>query len=257
MSRGTVSINSNHSESPVRQSMETASTRPPEPHDGGTFIEMVPTSTSALESESSPSTGNRRRVAHVLNAVGNWMATPARDRFDDSRFRGGLANTYPVIPGEIHRNGELAETQQRYNSGRDATPRPSRANSFSGSDARLGRITTLPSGLSPSSPSSPRSLRAPSPLRSSTLPVNQNRTSSDLPSPARGRQPIARPRRDTLTVPSPTYGHARHASSPEHPAAPITEIPTMPNSPSIVISTDPGPSSSHSPKIHSSPPGTP
>ncbi|TVY82447.1 hypothetical protein LSUE1_G004250 [Lachnellula suecica] len=187
----------------------------------GTSMETVPTAATHQNNQllrsttaSTTDAGNRKRVATALTAIVNHLGTAAH--FDDSEFKHGKALDFPEIPGEQHRNPTLPQIREQYNQHRDSdepsTPilreRHSRA-SFTGSiNSGLGieRYTTSPRAASPHSPQSPRS---PSPYpRSSTLPVQ--RTSSELHNPPSPSSPAlseggARPRRDTLEVPSPVH----------------------------------------------------
>ena len=78
--------------------------------------------------------GNRRRVASVLMAVGNYLGTAAHDRFGGREFQDGIAADFPEIPGEEQRNPGLSRIRRGYNPNRDAdghvTPMVSRRPSF-------------------------------------------------------------------------------------------------------------------------------
>lgn len=141
----------------------------------------------SLGQEKPPSDlGNRRKVANVLTAIGNYVGTAAEFRLDDSEFKHGKAVDFPEIPGEDQRNPNLPHIREAYNQTRDAdgniTPilRPSRAPSINGS---IISGLDIEGGAGTSEPASPRSPTS----QFSTPPAN-----SDRP----------RIRRDTLEVPS-------------------------------------------------------
>ncbi|KAB8299060.1 hypothetical protein EYC80_001185 [Monilinia laxa] len=136
--------------------------------------------------KSPPDVGNRRKVANVLTAIGNYVGTAAEFRLDDSEFKHGKAVDFPEIPGEDQRNPKLPHIREAYNQTRDAdgniTPilRPSRAPSINGS---IISGLDIEGGVGTAEPVSPRLPTSPFP----TSPEN-----SDRP----------RIRRDTLEVPS-------------------------------------------------------
>ncbi|KAH8684379.1 hypothetical protein BGZ60DRAFT_466844 [Tricladium varicosporioides] len=68
----------------------------------------------------SPDEGSRRKIAHTLTAIGNYLGNPAPDRFDDSEFKHGPAIDFPEIPGEDYRNRALPQIREQYNPSRDA-----------------------------------------------------------------------------------------------------------------------------------------
>ncbi|CAD6445916.1 5d690aee-2ed0-4170-bf39-2259aa5714d5 [Sclerotinia trifoliorum] len=150
--------------------------------------EIAPTTSSrpslALAKLSSD-VGNRRKVATVLTAIGNYIGTAAEFRLDDSEFKHGKAVDFPEIPGEDQRNAKLPHIREAYNHTRDVdgniTPmlRPSRAPSINGSIISGLDIEASTGTGEPASPRSP--------------------ASHFSASPANGDRP--RLRRDTLEVP--------------------------------------------------------
>lgn len=200
-------------------------------------------------------TGNRRKVARTLTAMGNYLSNAMHDRLDDSGFKHGKALDFPEIPGEEHRNRALRQIREQYNSGHETEgcitpvirePR-SRAGSF---------ISTAPSMRSIDDGSTPRATspqraRSRSPAPSPTTPRDSGDGSStirrdssthrnSLSSPRlNGVQQRTQPqkrRRDTLEVPSPA-----HYSPGQNSAFSIPSIVTSPgrqNSPAIVVSSD-------------------
>ncbi|KAI9642351.1 hypothetical protein NHQ30_009155 [Ciborinia camelliae] len=136
--------------------------------------------------KSSSDVGNRRKVANILTAIGNYVGTAAQFRLDDSEFKHGKAVDFPEIPGEDNRNPNLQHIRETYNQPRDpdgnTTPafRPSRAPSINGSIISRLDIEDGTAMAEPTSPWSP---------------------ASQLSSPtANGDRP--RLRQDTLEVPS-------------------------------------------------------
>lgn len=148
--------------------------------------------------KSTTDVGNRRKVANVLTAIGNYVGTAAEFRLDDSEFKHGKAVDFPEIPGEDQRNSKLSHIREAYNPTRDAdgniTPilRPSRAPSINGS---IISGLDIECGTETAEPASPRSP-----------------TSQFSPSSANGDKPRAR--RDTLEVPSQVHHNlARYDTS--------------------------------------------
>ncbi|TRX89059.1 hypothetical protein FHL15_010078 [Xylaria flabelliformis] len=189
---------------------------------------------------------HRNNVATLLNKFGEYLGTPAPDRYDNSIFEEGKTE-FPEIPGEAGRVAGFEDLRDWYRNthqqedGGSVIPGLSRVESSS-SFRMLDRDT---------SPS-----RAPrSPSRSSTTPVEQ----SEYPSPELGRvttsPPVAGPsrrtRRDTLEVPSrprPTHFHFQHDSTP-HTHSSTTVLDTE-GSPKIVVSAEPEESSPNTPTMH-------
>lgn len=215
-----------------------------------THNEIMPTTTHTTVGQSDA--GNRVKVANALAKIGNYIGTPAQDRFDLSEFKHGKALDWPEIPGEEQRNSKLTKTRETYNQKREELPveRPSRAPSIIGSEVSgLERRSTTPRASSPHPLLSPHS-SSPSTFQlphASTFSVG--RRSSELqndisPSRAGSPGPRLKQRRDTLKVPH--HSHARSSLSTS--TIPIVATPESPVSPSIIISSDAEPSSSsHAP----------
>ncbi|ESZ95869.1 hypothetical protein SBOR_3763 [Sclerotinia borealis F-4128] len=174
--------------------------------------------------------GNRRKVANVLTAIGNYVGTAAEFRLDDSEFKHGKAVDFPEIPGEDQRNPKLPHIREAYNQSRDAngniTPilRSSKAPSINGSIISGLDIEGSTGTAEPASP------RLPTPQLSS--------------SPANGDRP--RPRRDTLEVPAQArlnltrFDTSRSESQPSPVIVVSSEVTDMP---SLVHTLPPKPSS--------------
>ena len=195
-------------------------------------MEIAPTSNRLAQGSShveKPSDrGSRRKVAKGIIEVANFFGNAADDQFDDSEFKQGKAGDFPEIPGEENRNRALMQIREKYNqrrdTGRSVSPMPrSRAESFTGS------VRAAP--------------RSASPVPSIAMPRRRQDRSSSEPQYAsiaesadlRGRRPAQR--RETLEVPSPVqYSYFRHDPSP---SPIIVPSPETPNSPTIVVSSDP------------------
>ncbi|KAF1809147.1 hypothetical protein P152DRAFT_170870 [Eremomyces bilateralis CBS 781.70] len=166
--------------------------------------------------------GARKQVAKALNSVSDWFVTPAPDRYDYSEFKFGRAGMYPTVPGEASRNKQLRHTEEQYRAlkGEEGAP--------TGLSRRASRISFAESGVASRSPSPSPSMRAPMQARIRTMsdPIEASRSTSD-PSP--GFQPR---RRDTLQVPSPY-------PSPTRPTPAVVLTPSVPSSPTIVLSSPP------------------
>ncbi|QSZ32101.1 hypothetical protein DSL72_001670 [Monilinia vaccinii-corymbosi] len=182
--------------------------------------------------KSPPDVGNRRKVANVLTAIGNYIGTAAQFRLDDSEFKHGKAVDFPEIPGEDQRNPKLQHIREAYNQTRDAdgniTPilRPSRAPSINGS---IISGLDIESGAGAAEPVSPR---PPTSQFSSSL------ADSDRP----------RLRRDTLEVPSQVHHNLTRydTSRSESQTSPViivssetTDIPSQVHKPLSKPSTPP------------------
>ncbi|OBT60549.1 hypothetical protein VE03_10167 [Pseudogymnoascus sp. 23342-1-I1] len=145
--------------------------------------------------------GNRRTIARAIGMFAK-VADPAPDRFNYDGFRHGPAAGWPTLPGEEVRNANLPQIRRQFNQTRDvegSVTRPSRAASFTGSNASIRHPSPSPSH-------SPRE-------------ASFERALSDGVVMTRGR-----PRRDTLEVPVAHHGLG------------IVEAPDGPSSPTIVIS---------------------
>lgn len=234
--------------------------------DRGTSSEKVPTTNEQAPGHdlqaNGPRTadvGNRRKVANALLTIGNYLGTAAHDRFDDSEFKHGKAVDFPEIPGEEQRNSALTQIRDRYNQHRETDgdassmfhERPSRAGSFAGSISSGFGVdggTRTPRSSSPQPPSSP--LPSPTTPRrqqhASTLPAGktsfelQNAPSSS--SAASGGGGLAQ-RRATLAVPSRVPHGSSRNNPPASSIAPTVTVAGGQNSPAIVISSEPDPSS--------------
>ncbi|KAF7942417.1 hypothetical protein BELL_0386g00050 [Botrytis elliptica] len=170
----------------MRQSLSNSSGRTSPEIEHHEIAQTLSNRPSLGLTKSSTDVGNRRKVANVLTAIGNYVGTAAEFRLDDSEFKQGKAVDFPEIPGEDQRNPKLPHIREAYNQTRDAdgniTPilRPSRAPSINGS---IISGLDIECGTGTPEPASPR------------LP-----TSQFSPSSANGDKPRAR--RDTLEVPS-------------------------------------------------------
>lgn len=193
--------------------------------DGGTSIKIMSTISRPGQQGQRPGipdVGNRRKVANALFTIGNYLGTVAHDQFHNSEFKSGKALDFPEIPGEASRNRALPQIREQYNHSRDeeraVTPdNHSRAGSFiSNASGFAGE------GSSIASPQSPQSLHS-SPTFPSVARNNRphaNTLSVDVRS--QSRSPLsfagatgARPRRDTLEVPS----LVRHSFVRNNPSA--------------------------------------
>ncbi|KAI0483795.1 hypothetical protein F4859DRAFT_474191 [Xylaria cf. heliscus] len=184
---------------------------------------------------------HRNKVATLLNQFGEYLGTPAPDRYDNSVFVEGKTE-FPEIPGEAGRVAGFEEMRDWYRTthqtedGGSVIPGLSRVESFA-------------------------SFRVPdrdvSPSRSNTTPAEQ----SEYPPPELGRvttSPVAgpgrRPRRDTLEVPSrpsPAYlrlGNGSLSSPTPSPAM----IQDTKGSPKIVVSAEPEESAPTTPTMRGS-----
>lgn len=169
----------------ARQSFSNSSTRTSHEIEHREIAQNTNRRSSLALAKSSSDVGNRRKIANILTAVGNYVGTAAEFRLDDSEFKHGKAVDFPEIPGEDQRNPKLSDIREAYNQTRDSdgniTPilRPSRAPSINGSIISGLDIEGSTGSAEPTSPRSP--------------------TSQFPSSPANGDRP--RLRRDTLEVP--------------------------------------------------------
>ncbi|KAI0553252.1 hypothetical protein F4679DRAFT_580920 [Xylaria curta] len=209
-------------------------------------VELTTIATSANHEPVPLSISNKHRnnVANLLNKFGEYLGTPAPDRYDNSVFKEGKTE-FPEIPGEAGRVAGFEDLRDWYRNthqqeeGGSVIPGLSRVESSSS-------IGIHDRDASPSRP--PRS-----PSRSSTTPVEQ----SEYPSLELGRvttSPVAGPsrrsRRDTLEVPTrprPAHIHLQHSSTP-HTHTSTTVLNTE-GSPKIVVSAEPEESSPNTPTM--------
>lgn len=145
--------------------------------------------------------GSRRRVARAFEIIGDKLGTPAPDTFDDSEFLTGRAADFPTVPAEEQRNPELPQIMASYNPPRDseghATPNLAlRRQRSRGGESYAGSVV---SGLGIQRPASEEDREVAAGELSRNDPAaagSKTRSSADEG---------ARPRRDTLEVPAPTY----------------------------------------------------
>ncbi|KAI0907378.1 hypothetical protein F4823DRAFT_630380 [Ustulina deusta] len=217
-------------------------------------LETVTTNTTDGPVPLSISNKHRKKVATMLNQVGEYLGTPSPDRYDNSVFQEGKAE-FPEIPGEAGRVAGFEDLRDRYRSSRQHVDDESiipglipRVNSSSSIRISADR------NPSPSRP--PRS-----PSRSSTTPAEQNEY-SPLEISRITTSPVAgsarRARRDTLEVPRrprPVHIHPRNSSSSS------TKSPAMilntEGSPKIVVSGEPEETWPTAPTENPSPLGLP
>lgn len=197
--------------------------------------------------------GSRRKVAHTLTAIGNYLGTVAHDQYE-SEFKRGKALDWPEIPGEVNRNKALLQIREQYNQAReddeDMTPAPHRQSSRAGSF-----VESINSNLGEGNSTTPRSHSPGGLLHASTLPAGKNsfekHHSSASNSAANATLSRPRKRRETLDVPgsSPFYHSAGREnsgtsgnSSPVSPSILPPIVTTAPgdgpSSPTIVVSSD-------------------
>ncbi|KAI0861266.1 hypothetical protein F4860DRAFT_174961 [Xylaria cubensis] len=229
-----------------RETPETA--QHDEPSRDSIELTTITTITTSGNHEPVPlsiSNKHRNNVATLLNKFGEYLGTPAPDRYDNSIFEEGKTE-FPEIPGEAGRVAGFEDLRDWYRNthqpedGGSVIPGLSRVESSS-SFRMLDRDT------SPSRP--PRS-----PSRSNTTPVEPG----EYPSPELGRvttSPVAGPsrrtRRDTLEVPTrprPTHFHFQHGSTSNTHSS--TTVLDTEGSPKIVVSAEPEESSPSTPTMH-------
>ncbi|KAI1423115.1 hypothetical protein F5Y12DRAFT_555341 [Xylaria sp. FL1777] len=216
-------------------------------------LETVTTNTTYGPVPLSISNKHRNKVATLLNQFGEYLGTPAPDRYDNSVFQEGKAE-FPEVPGEAGRVAGFEEIRDWYRSSHQQEydgsmiPELSRVHSFS--SIRNSEGGSADRNTSPSRP--PRS-----PSRSRTTPVEQNEyssselnriTTSPVPNLAR------RTRRDTLEVPNrPRPVHIRPRNSSSSSAQSPAMILNAEGSPKIVVSAEPEDASPTTSAAHASP----
>ncbi|KAI0193121.1 hypothetical protein F4808DRAFT_464910 [Astrocystis sublimbata] len=175
---------------------------------------------------------HRNTVATVLNRWGEYLGTPAPDRYDNSVFAEGKTE-FPEIPGEAGRVAGFKNIQDRYRASRQleeggsVIPGLSRTESISSFRLNARDASPAPSMRSP--------------LRSNTMPAEQR----DLPTVELGRVTTSpagpsRPRRDTLEVPSrPRPAHLRFTNGAGSSLHSPTMILDSDGSPKIIVSAEP------------------
>lgn len=144
---------------------------------------------------------SRRRVARAFEIIGDKLGTPAPDTFDDSEFLTGRAADFPTVPAEEQRNPELPQIMASYNPPRDseghATPNLAlRRQRSRGGESYAGSIV---SGLGIQRPESDEDREV------AAAELNGNDPAAAGPNTRSSADEGARPRRDTLEVPAPTY----------------------------------------------------
>lgn len=215
-------------------------------------LRTVTTNTNYQPVPLSISNRHRNKVATLLNQFGEYLGTPAQDRYDNSVFEEGKTE-FPEIPGEAGRVHGFEEIRDWYRNthqleeGAGVIPAISRVESFSS-------IRTADRDVSPSrSPRSPSRSNTTPTEPSEYLPPELDRVTT---SPVAG--PSRRPRRDTLEVPSrPRPAHIRLGNSPSSSAPPPIMLPGTQGSPKIVVSAEPEDTSPTTPTMRGSSFGPP
>ncbi|RWA10468.1 hypothetical protein EKO27_g4632 [Xylaria grammica] len=220
-------------------------------------LETVTTNTTYEPDPLSISNKHRNKVATLLNQFGEYLGTPAPDRYDNTVFKEGKAE-FPEIPGEAGRVAGFEEIRDWYRNSHqqedDASFIPGLSRVNSSSSMRISEA-----GAAERSTSVPRQPRTPS--RSNTTPVEQRAHSAlelnrVTTSPVTGSS--SRTRRDTLEVPDrPGPVHIRPRNSTSSTVPPPTTILNAKGSPQIVISAEPEETSAANPTIHTPPPAPP
>ncbi|KAI0429039.1 hypothetical protein F5Y09DRAFT_270362 [Xylaria sp. FL1042] len=205
----------------------------------------------------SMSNKHRNKVATLLNQFGEYLGTPAPDRYDNSVFQEGKAE-FPEIPGEAGRVAGFEDLRDWYRSSHlpddEASMIPGLSRVNSSSSMRISEGGSADRNRSPSRP--PRS-----PSRSSTVPAEQSEPSPlelsrVTTSPVAG--PSRRPRRDTLDVPHrPRPVHIRPRNSSSSSTRSPMMILNAEGSPKIVVSAEPEDTSPTTPTGNASRPATP
>ncbi|GAW26363.1 hypothetical protein SAMD00023353_2900490 [Rosellinia necatrix] len=183
---------------------------------------------------------HRNRIAGWLYWLGEYLETPAPDRYDNSVFRRGKKE-FPEIPGEKGRVANFETIRDRYRDSRKHDNEDDISPGLSGAD--VSSIHVPDSRLS-GRDVSPRPHRSPS--RSNTTPNGRNGrssieiarvTTSPTTGSSRGRG------QDMLEVPSqpgPAYIRPRASTSPTR-SPPMTTGIARP--PKIIVSTESKPTS--------------
>ncbi|GAW14138.1 hypothetical protein ANO14919_035320 [Xylariales sp. No.14919] len=220
-------------------------------------LETVATNTTYEPDPLSISNRHRNKVATLLNQFGEYLGTPAPDRYDNTVFKEGKAE-FPEIPGEAGRVAGFEEIRDWYRNSHqqedDASFIPGLSRVNSSSSMRISEA-----GAAERSTSVPRQPRTPS--RSNTTPVEQRAHSAlelnrVTTSPVTGSS--SRTRRDTLEVPDrPGPVHIRPRNSTSSTVPSPTTILNARGSPQIVISAEPEETSAANPTIHTPPPAPP
>ncbi|KAI1436529.1 hypothetical protein GGR50DRAFT_227279 [Xylaria sp. CBS 124048] len=183
---------------------------------------------------------HRNKVATLLNQFGEYLGTPAADRYDNSEFRRGQGE-FPEIPGEAGRVHNLENIRSVYrhsrhrdDDGASVTPGLSKVNSYS-SSIRLEESTR---GRSPTP--SPKINTAPTAEPRKHSPLDNDNA---IPSQGVGGT-TQRPRRDTLEVPTqPRPAFIRPGNHNNNDSSSSDTTPTMiigtHGSPNIIVSAEP------------------
>ncbi|KAF4856107.1 hypothetical protein CGCSCA4_v000851 [Colletotrichum siamense] len=110
----------------------------------------------SIATSTAPSTGEwvpRRKIANALGKIGNYFGNPAKDPFGAGDYKTG---EWPRIPGEAHRNSQMAEHDDRYSIMEGPSSSRDSADGSSSSDS----VSGAPMPASPTSPTSPTSVAA-------------------------------------------------------------------------------------------------
>ncbi|KAF7122939.1 hypothetical protein CNMCM5793_001115 [Aspergillus hiratsukae] len=177
--------------------------------------------------------GSRRKIARTLIAISDWMSIAAHDRY---QFKSGPAQGFPEVPGEENRNGDLNRIREQYD-------RLSRVPSFTGSISSRRDFEgspRIPTTASPAPSMGGRSQASISQADRSSFDVQDPSSSSSSGNATRSH---SRARGNTLEVPKPVYASGGRIRSSTAPNRAVGESSTGDNSPTIVVSPDPGPSS--------------
>ncbi|KAI1326534.1 hypothetical protein F5Y16DRAFT_374484 [Xylariaceae sp. FL0255] len=215
--------------SDVNENGESIQANPPLSTIITTYSQTNPPVSPVVEPITSSHT-HRGKVANFWKTMGDYVGTPAAERYDDTHFQHSKSK-YPKVPGEELRNAQLESVEARYENRRQHGDGDS-------IHSGVNSISSRPKSTRHGSEGSPaRDLR-----RSPTSPVDRSGPSgsfdlmriSTLPTPG---QPIKR--RDTLEVPNrPTNLMRPRSSSRSSPERPIVVDPGQ-GSPRIVIETVP------------------
>ncbi|KAI0450829.1 hypothetical protein F5B21DRAFT_489312 [Xylaria acuta] len=180
---------------------------------------------------------HRNKVATLLNQVGEYLGTPAQDRYDNSVFEEGKTE-FPEIPGEAGRVAGFEDLRDWYRS----SHQPEEWGSVIPGLSRPESISSIRIADRDASPSRPPR----SPSRSNTTPAEQG----GYQSVELGRvttSPVVRPRgrvrRDTLDIPGrprPAHLPLRDGSSGSMGSmhSPTMVLDTE-GSPKIIVSAEP------------------
>ncbi|KAI0973449.1 hypothetical protein F4678DRAFT_426759 [Xylaria arbuscula] len=196
---------------------------------------------------------HRNKVATLLNQVGEYLGTPAPDRYNNSMFKESKAE-FPEIPGEAGRVAGFEDIRDWYRNSHQQDDEGSMIPGLSRVHSSTS-MRTMEGGPADRDPSPSRPPRSPS--RSSTTPAEQRdysppELSRITTSPTAGSS--QRPRRDTLEVPHrPRPVHIRPRNSSSSSTRSPMMILNAESSPKIVVSAEPEEASPSTPTGNVSP----